>query len=502
MTERFEIEGDVGSGGMANVVRAHDTDLGRKVAIKRLHRHIAAEPAAAARFKREALSAAALSHPGIVTVFDVGEDDDGPFIVMEFVDGETLTALMSREGPLTPETAAGVTLQVSRALDHAHQRGVIHRDVKPGNILLDADGAAKLADFGIATSLAGDARFTDADLVLGTIAYLAPERIAGEQATPASDIYSLGVVLYEMLTGRMPFDADTPGAMIAAQQHGRFDPPGDVVDVPAGLEAIVLQALETDPAARFESAAALAERLETWIDDPVTADAVARSDASETMPLVVPAPVVAPPTRPLAAAHETGVLAAAPTPPHGPPSSRNPWLPLFAGIALGALLVLLVTQLGAPDAALGGATTTEAAGADDDAGGDASDDTTTTTQASEETTTTEPEVTTTVSVEQAFVDLGALLSDGRSAGSIAPPAFNALSRLAGEAAEEWRDDDPEDAAEALAEFDLQAIDEFLRGRISSLSTLVDLLVQTQLIREVADLPEYEIEGRGPGRSGG
>jgi eukaryotic-like serine/threonine-protein kinase len=493
MTERFEIEADVGSGGMASVVRARDADLGRMVAIKRLHRHIAAEPGAAERFKREALSAAALSHPGIVTVHDVGEDEGGPFIVMEFVDGETLTDLLKRQGPLDPVMAAGIALQVARALDHAHGRGVIHRDVKPGNILIDGSGAAKLADFGIATGLAQQERFTEVGHVLGTIAYLAPERVAGETATPASDLYALGVVLYEMLTGRIPFDADTPGAMIAAQQEGRFEPPGRIADVPPALEAIVLEALSTDPADRVDSAEDFSRQLEDWLADPEAADVgVAAADSSPTVPLVIP-------DQHALAADPTAVIAATPPPPTAPTPSRRRslWPALVAGIALGALLVLAVGQLSPVDPEGMAATTIPA----DDGGTEGETDPPEAGADEPEETTTTPEPPAGLpTAEQAFGHLDAMLSAGLDAGAIDRPAFNALMSLGSDAWAEWQDDDPEDAAEALAEFDLRAIDEFLRGRIGRISTLVDLLVQTQLIREVAGLPEHEIEGRGGGRN--
>jgi eukaryotic-like serine/threonine-protein kinase len=483
MTDRYDIEAEVGSGGMASVVRARDTDLGRVVAIKRLHRHIAAEPAAADRFKREALSAAALSHPGIVTVHDVGEDEEGPFIVMEFVGGETLTDFLRRRGPLDPAVAAGIAAQVARALDHAHERGVVHRDVKPGNILIDSSGTAKLADFGIATSLIHQERLTEVGQVLGTIAYLAPERVAGEAATPASDLYALGVVLYEMLTGRVPFDADTPGAMIAAQQDGRFEAPSRIAHVPPALEAIVLQALSTDPTERGESAEAFARRLEDWLADPGAAGAgVAAAGTSPTVPLAVPD------HHPLAA-DPTAVLAT-PVPPRRPTRRRRSlWPALIVGITLGALLVIAAARFSPLDPAGVAATTLPTTAVpEENEGGGADDD------LEETTTTSKPPGLPTA--EQAFGDLDAMLRTGHEAGAIDRPAYNALIGLGRDAWEEWQDDDPEDTAEALAEFDLLAIDEFLRGRIGRISTLVDLLVQTQIIREVAGLPDYEIERRG------
>ena len=485
MTDRFDIEAEIGSGGMASVVRARDTDLGRVVAIKRLHRHIAAQPDAAERFKREALSAAALSHPGIVAVYDVGEDEEGPFIVMEFIAGETLTDLLRRRGPLDPGLAAGIAAQVAHALDHAHERGVIHRDIKPGNILIDSSGAAKLADFGIATSLAGQERFTEVGQVLGTIAYLAPERVAGETATPASDLYALGVVLYEMLTGRVPFDADTPGAMIAAQQEGRFDAPSRITDVPPALEVIVLRAMSKEPADRADSAGAFARQLEDWLADPDAATGgVTVSGSSPTVPLAVPD------HHPLAT-DPTVVLAAPPPPRRRNRERRSLWPALVAGIALGALLVIAAMQFSPLDPADIAATTIPA---DDGAADTEVDEPETGTDDAEETTTTSEPAPGLPTAEQALGDLDALLSTGREAGAIDQPAFNALTRLGGEAWEAWQDNQPEAAAEALAGFDLLAIDEFLRGRIGRIATLVDLLVQTQIIREVAGLPEYEIEG--------
>jgi eukaryotic-like serine/threonine-protein kinase len=282
---RYRLNARVGVGGMATVYDGEDLLLGRRVAVKIPLPSFAADPAFVARFENEARAAAALTHANLVGVYDVGEDEATRFIVMEFVDGETLKDLVRREGPLLPEDLVQVGTQVADALDAAHRRGLVHRDVKPQNILLTADGRVKLADFGIALALGADSA-TRTGTVLGSVHYLAPEVARGESATPLSDIYALGVVLYEMATAYLPYAGDTPLAI--ALQHVEAEPPAPAElnpAVPPALEAIILRAMAKAPGERFQTAAELAEALHAFArgEAPV-ATAAAPGVASDAPP--------------------------------------------------------------------------------------------------------------------------------------------------------------------------------------------------------------------------
>jgi hypothetical protein len=261
---RYRVERTVGQGGMAAVYLAHDEELDRPVAVKILAAHLGDDPTLRERFLREARMAARLSHPNIVQVFDAGEHDGSPFIVMEFVEGETLKDLIRREGPLQAEDLVQVGTQVGDALDSAHRRDLVHRDVKPHNVLLTPEGRVKLADFGIALALGADSA-TRTGTLLGSVQYLAPEVARGESATPLSDIYALGVVLYEMATGHLPYAGDTP--LSIALQHVESEPrrPSELnPSLPPALEAIILRAMAKAPADRFSSAAELADALRAF----------------------------------------------------------------------------------------------------------------------------------------------------------------------------------------------------------------------------------------------
>ena len=253
---RYAVEKRLGQGGMATVDLAEDTELGRRVAVKRLFASLAGDYVFQQRFFREAKLAASLSHPNLVTVFDVGEEDGLPYIVMEYVDGETLAELMRREGPLPPDRAVDLLLQVCAGLEHAHAAGLVHRDIKPQNLLVRRDGVAKIADFGIARTLQST-QLTQVGTVLGTAAYLAPEQAVGEQVTSAADIYSVGAVGYELLTGRTPYEFETLADLTLKQQ----EPPPPIPDVPPHVDAAIRRCLAFDPAGRPSSAAALAREL-------------------------------------------------------------------------------------------------------------------------------------------------------------------------------------------------------------------------------------------------
>jgi eukaryotic-like serine/threonine-protein kinase len=259
IADRYQPIEQIGTGGMATVWRARDTLLGRFVAIKRLLPHLADDPAAADRFKREAQSSARLSHSGIVTVFDSGEDEEGPFIVQELVEGSTLAGYLSETGPLGPERVIDMVSQVASALDHAHGLGVIHRDVKPANLILEADGRVRLADFGIARTVDDAATITATGELVGTITYLAPEILDGDPATVASDVYSLGAVTYELLSGRPPYRAETPAATLEAVRNAQVPDLHGIV--PDAMAAAVSAAMSKDPAARPKTAGSFAGSL-------------------------------------------------------------------------------------------------------------------------------------------------------------------------------------------------------------------------------------------------
>ncbi|HUG15607.1 MAG TPA: protein kinase [Thermomicrobiales bacterium] len=264
LNERYRLGEVVGEGGMAVVCRGHDLLLNRPVAIKILRAQYAADEGFLRRFEREAQAAAGFSHPNIVNVYDVGTDGDQHYIVMEYIRGPSLKDLIRRQGPFSVDGAIFVIGQVASALDYAHQRGLIHRDIKPQNILVDRDGNAKVVDFGIAKGMR-DVNLTEAGTGMGTVHYVSPEQARGEPATPESDLYSTGVVLYEMLTKELPFEADTPVGV--AMQHVNSPPPlpsGINPSIPPRVDDIVLKALAKEPSERYSSGAELAAALRHW----------------------------------------------------------------------------------------------------------------------------------------------------------------------------------------------------------------------------------------------
>jgi eukaryotic-like serine/threonine-protein kinase len=257
---RYRVVDRLGSGGMADVYCAEDLQLGRNVALKMLHPRFAEDQEFVERFRREASAAAGLNHQNVVSVYDRGEWDGTSYIAMEHVDGRTLKQVVQDEAPLEPERAIGLTEQVLRAARFAHRRGIIHRDLKPHNVIVDEEGRAKVTDFGIAKAGASD--MTQTGSIMGTAQYLSPEQAQGVAVDARSDLYSTGIILYELLTGRVPFDGDSAVTIALKQVNERPIPPSHFnAAVTPELDGVVLRALEKDPARRFADADAFLDAL-------------------------------------------------------------------------------------------------------------------------------------------------------------------------------------------------------------------------------------------------
>lgn len=337
--DRYELGDALGRGGMAEVLEGKDLRLGRRVAVKILRPDLAKDPAFQSRFRREAQSAASLNHPNIVAVYDTGEDvledETGtvvvPYIVMEHVDGQTLRQLLASGRRLLPERALEITAGTLAALDYSHRHGIVHRDIKPANVMLTRTGDVKVMDFGIARALAdASATMTAASAVMGTAQYLSPEQARGEVVDARSDLYSTGCVLYELLTGRPPFQGDSPVSV--AYQHVSEQPvPPSQIDpaVPPALDGLVMKALAKDPDDRYQTAADFRSDVER---------AIAGIPVTTSIPAVVPGAAAA-----AAAADTTQRFAATPAPVRTVESQdnkRSPWM--WVGIAA---LILVVAAL-------------------------------------------------------------------------------------------------------------------------------------------------------------
>ena len=268
LAERYELKDKLGSGGMSNVYRATDNILERTVAVKVLAEHLSDDDRFVARFRREALAVAKLIHPNIVQVYDTGVDHGRHFIVMECVEGRSGAQILKSEGVIDPELAVEIGVQACSGLEYAHRHNIIHRDVKPGNLMITGgpvgggEMTCKLTDFGIARA-AEQTRITQVGSVVGTAAYLAPEQVRGEEATPSSDVYALGVVLYQFLTGRLPYEGSSLAELAIRQQNEKpLSPRTYNSDVPETVSASVMRALEGDKRLRFTSAGAFSDGLE------------------------------------------------------------------------------------------------------------------------------------------------------------------------------------------------------------------------------------------------
>src|ERR1700677_396317 len=282
---RYRVISRLGSGGMADVYLAQDQLLGREVAVKVLHHHFAE------RFRREASSAAALSHQNIVGIFDRGEWNGTYYIAMEYVAGRSLKSIVRDDGALDPATAIDIVVQILRGARFAHKRGVVHRDLKPHNVILDEEGRARVTDFGIARAGASDMTLTGS--IMGTAQYLSPEQAQGFAVSAASDLYSIGVVLYELLTGVVPFEGETAVAIAFKQVSAEPRPPSELNPaLPASLDAVVLRAMAKDPAERYATADELIAALQHEREAlPAHAGAAAAPVYHAPAPAAAPAPL-------------------------------------------------------------------------------------------------------------------------------------------------------------------------------------------------------------------
>ena len=427
LSNRYRVEAFLGQGGMARVHRGTDLVLDRTIAVKILAGHMARDPQAVRRFRREAQAAAGLSHPGIVGVYDTGSDGDVHYIVMEFVTGQTLADVLQERGALQPVHAAGIASAVASALGHAHRKGIVHRDVKPANVMITPSGEVKVMDFGIARAVDSDP-LTQTAAILGTATYFAPEQARGEPVDSRSDIYALGVVLYEMLTGRPPFVADSPVAV--AYLHVREDPtPPSRVNpaIGSGLEAVVLRAMAKDRGARYQTAEELVSDLERVRTDGASGVSAAAA-AHPTEATLVERTAVLPPAAPAGPGRRIR---------QGTPRRWAPWVVALAVLLAVALMttLVLVGLSRRPIRGLGptspGAPTSPAS------------------PSSSPTTSEPPPHQAPTSVQGALDQLGLLLTQGVSSGDLSRHAANLIGHDIQEALRDYRDGELHRAIEGL-----------------------------------------------------
>ena len=362
---RYRLDRRLGAGGMSTVFLAIDTVLERQVAVKLLAEHLADDEVFVMRFRHEALAAARLQHPNIVQVFDSGKDEQSHrhYIVMEYVDGPSCSDLLREHGQLGIEDTVRIVVEACHGLDYAHRAGVVHRDVKPGNLLISNEtGAVKLADFGIAKA-AEQTRVTQVGSVLGTAAYLSPEQAQGKEAGPASDIYSLGVCAYQLLTGRLPYEYSSLTELALKQQNEGFEPIRHFRrEVPSELDRAIQLCLSRDPDARYGSALELAEALEAGVDGEMTQAtrrletmmAAGSEDATQAMARTqaipqgdVPSHLMPDRTQSIPPTARRRQTAAATRAPAARKRSRRRWGNFVAGLAIlaaGVLVAIAILQ--------------------------------------------------------------------------------------------------------------------------------------------------------------
>ena len=470
---RYVLGSKLGTGGMASVYKATDRMLRRTVAVKVLHFPYDEDPAFVPRFQREARTTARLSHPNIVTVFDTGSDDDLYYIVMEYVDGDDLATLIGREGAQAPATAAQIAWSVCQALAAAHENGLVHRDVKPGNIIVSRAGAVKVTDFGIAKAMASaTTNRTGSGSVLGTASYMSPEQAQGRGVDERSDLYSLGCVLYELLAGAPPFVNDT--AMGVIWHHVTEDPDPLAVRRPgidAGLAAVVGKALAKQPAERYQTAQAMGEDLERVIatlaphggPSPPSPTERAGRQAGPALPALS------------STAAEAGAAATG----RGR-QGRLGWL-LVAGLALVAvLLVALLRDGGSPagDRGAGTAgtivpattlpptTALSAATAPSTTAPVTTRPSTTSPGSPTSAASSRPPAPTRLSLPAALANLTEVLAAGRLEGTVAPPAYDDLVHKAEDVVIAVQKGDDEEARKKLQDLNESTDERIAKGEIS------------------------------------
>jgi tRNA A-37 threonylcarbamoyl transferase component Bud32 len=443
---RYRLEQLVGRGGMAQVHRAIDLVLGRPVAVKIMAEQLTRDPVFVERFRREAQAAAGLNHPGIVAVFDTGADGDLHYIVMELVEGRTLGGVL-RDGPIPLDRALEIAEDVCSAIGVGHAKALVHRDVKPGNVMVTPSGSVKVMDFGIARAASADT-LTHTAALLGTATYLSPEQASGAPVDPRSDVYSLGVVLYEMLAGHPPFSAESPVAL--AFKHVRESPaPPSSLNAALGpeVDAVVLRAMAKDPAHRYASAEEFGRAIHGLRTGP--GEASAPTDPVLIEPTAaLPGPVAA---APLPVAH--------PPPASHPGSRRRRWpFVIAASIVLVALAVtagFLVGGWGRP--ATGGSPSASTPG-------------------TQPTTPASPAVPTSLSVGQAAAALEQLVQAGEDQGEIDHHSANEIQHGASEAVKRYEQGRLDDALQTLSDLQGTIADLADEGAIGS-SDLADQLDQ-------------------------
>jgi serine/threonine-protein kinase len=346
---RYRLEEVIGEGAMAGVWRGFDRLLERPVAIKLLRPEFSSDQEVLERFRREARLAAVISHPNVVSVFDYAAGPDAAYMIMRLVEGPDLASVLARRGRLPVDHALRVAAAVSDGLQAAHDVGLVHRDIKPGNILLDADGEVRVVDFGIARAI-GEARTTHPNAIMASIRYCSPEQVTGEPVGAASDVYSLGLVLHELLTGVPPFPGSSPATIALARLRTRPLPPSTVAeDVPESIDPLLMRALDPDPRHRYPSARAFGDAIREWFGDrgePAVAGVIPEIEPAPTEVPESPTPVSPSVVRPVQRPRRAAVI------PHRRASERRRLAALAALLPVLALLIVAASAwvlLGLPD---------------------------------------------------------------------------------------------------------------------------------------------------------